>query len=68
MNLSLRIPHIAIAVGTVVVVIGALLFHDDGEAAMQLVGLIGLIVMFGTMFALFIREERQERRQGKEPQ
>lgn len=68
MNLSLRIPNIAVAVGTVVVVTGAFLFYDDGEAAMQLVGLVGLVVMFATLFALFIREERQERREGKEPQ
>ena len=61
-DIDLKNPHIALAVSTVVVVIGAVLFHDDGEGAMQLVALVGLVVMFGTLFALDARDDRRQKR------
>ena len=67
-DIDLKNPHIALAVASTVVVVGALLVRDSGEAAMQLVGLAGLIVLFGTLFALDARDERRERREGRDPQ
>lgn len=68
MKLDLKNPNIAVAVSMVVVVIGAVLFHDAGEAAMQVVGLVGFVVMLGTLFALEAREARRGRREGRGPQ
>jgi|GEM_PF-1908929 len=60
--------NIAIAVIGAVAFVGALLVRNAGEGAMQLVGLAALVAGFGTYALLSVRRERQERREGKEPQ
>ena len=59
---DLRNANIAIAVGAVIVVIGGFLVRNDGDAAMQLVGLGAWIVGFCTLTFLNAKEHRRERR------
>jgi uncharacterized membrane protein YfcA len=65
---ELRNAHISMAVGAVVAFVGGFLARDAGDDVMQLVGLATLVASFGTMILLSDRDERRERREGKEPQ
>lgn len=60
----MRNPNIAVAVMAVIIFGGGFIVRNSGEGAMQLVGLLALIIGFGTLFYL---EERDDRR-GKRPQ
>ncbi len=65
---DLRNAHIALAVLVAILLVGGFIVRDAGEAAMQLIGLAALIVGFATLFFLNARQDRRERREGKEPQ
>lgn len=59
MNLDLRNVHIALAVGTVVLIVGCYLFRNSGEGALQMVALAMLVIGFGTLGFLDARDERR---------
>jgi presenilin-like A22 family membrane protease len=60
-----RFGNIGIAVGTAILVVGALVFRNSGEAALQAVGLIGLFA--GLAVGLFL-DGRARKRRGEGPQ
>jgi hypothetical protein len=59
--MGMRNPNIAVAVGAVILFIGAFLFRDAGEGALQLVALATLIGAFGTLHLLDERDRRRGR-------
>jgi len=61
MDLDLRNVHIALAVGTVVLIVGCYLFRNAGEDALQLVGIAMFVVALGTLFFLDERDERRHK-------
>ncbi|HEX5763334.1 MAG TPA: hypothetical protein VFY04_09465 [Solirubrobacterales bacterium] len=63
---EIRQVHIALAVLVVIVLVGGFLVRDAGEAAMQLVGLVGLVACFGTAVVLLERLERRQKRSGRD--
>jgi hypothetical protein len=62
---GIRYANIGIAVGTVIIAAGVLLFKDSSEAAIQAVGLIGFIVG-AAVYAIL--DERATRREEKNSQ
>jgi len=62
---DLRQANIGIAVGVVVMVVGAFLFRNSGEAALQLVGIVSFASAFAVYFVLLGRAERENE---KDPQ
>jgi hypothetical protein len=65
---DLRNAHSALGVLVVLLLVGGFLVRDAGEAAMQLVGVGAWIAGFCTLIFLNGRQDRRERREGKEPQ
>ena len=65
---QLRNVHISIGVGAMVAVVGAILMRNASEGVTQLLGLAILGATFGTLILLNAREERRERREGRDPQ
>ncbi len=59
----MRNAHIGLGVGTIVLIVGCLLFWNSGEDAMQMVGAAMLVAAFGTTSALDTRDERRRDRQ-----
>ena len=60
---DLRNANIGILAGVLIVVVGAAVFRNSGEAALQLVGLISFV---GALAVYMILDELSERR-GKRP-
>lgn len=58
---AMRRAHLAVAVGFVVMLVGVILFQDEGEDAIQAVGLVGLVVTFGIY--IFLDERAGKRRE-----
>lgn len=58
---AMRRAHLAVAVGFVVMLVGAILFQDEGEDAIQGVGLVGLVITFGIY--IFLDERAEKRRE-----
>ena len=63
----LRFAHIGIAAGTVVAVVGAILFRHS-EGALHAIAIATFLVAFGVFHFLDERNKARERREGKEPQ
>jgi hypothetical protein len=60
---GMRRAHIGAGVGFLVMLAGAILFHDAGEGVIQAVGLVGFIVACGVYLFL---DERARRRQERD--
>lgn len=62
---GVRYANIGVAVATVIIGTGVLLFKDSSEAAIQAVGLVGFVVGAAVYAVL---DERATRREEKHPQ
>lgn len=58
-DLSFRNIWYGVAVATVIAVVGALLFHDDGQGPMSVVALLGMVAAIAVLHILDRRELRQ---------
>lgn len=56
---SLRKAHISIAVAVTVLIVGYVTFGHRSETAYQLLVLGSYVCLFGTLLALYRREERR---------
>ena len=65
MRQSIRYANIGIGVGTAIVIASVLIFRNSSEAAMEAVGLIG---MLGALAVAIGLNERARRRQKRERQ
>lgn len=59
---GMRRANLAVVLGFVVMLVGVILFHDEGEGAIQGVGLVGLVVTFGIYIFLDDRARRGRER------
>lgn len=62
---DLRQANIGIAVGATVMVVGAFLFRNSGEVALQLVGIASFVSAFAVYFVLLGRAERRDEKESQ---
>jgi len=58
-DLSFRNIWYGVAAAMVIAIVGALLFYDDGQAAMSVVAVLGMVVAIAVLHILDRRELRQ---------
>lgn len=58
-DLSFRNIWIALAVAMLILIVGAVLFYDDGQAPMSVVASLGMVVGIAVLHILDRRELRQ---------